>query len=86
MKIHAKIYLNYFGYCITDFIPCEICGVRANDIHHIQCRGMGGTNKKDDINNLMAVCREHHLQYGDKAQWIEWLKEKHKQFMSRFHK
>jgi hypothetical protein len=27
----------------------------------------------------MALCREHHLEYGDKKQYIEFLKEIHKQ-------
>jgi hypothetical protein len=45
MKKHTKIYLNYFGYDTTDFIPCEVCGSQAVDIHHIECRGMGGARK-----------------------------------------
>jgi hypothetical protein len=40
---------------------------------------MGGTKKADTIDNLMALCREHHLQYGDKKQFIEFLKDIHKQ-------
>jgi hypothetical protein len=32
MKKHTKIYLNYFGYDTTDFIPCEVCGSQAVDI------------------------------------------------------
>lgn len=79
MKNHTKIYLNHFGYTGDDFIPCETCGARAVDIHHIEARGMGGTKKADTIDNLMALCREHHLQYGDKKQYIEFLKDIHKQ-------
>ena len=85
MKHHTKIYLDYFGYCIEDFIPCELCGQRANDINHIDCRGMGGSKYKDVIENLMAMCRREHLEYGDKKQYIEMLKEKHKQFMENHH-
>ena len=79
MKNHTKVYLNHFGYTGEDFIPCETCGARAVDIHHIEARGMGGTKKADTIDNLMALCREHHLEYGDKKQYMEFLKDKHKE-------
>ena len=79
MKNHTKVYLNHFGYTGDDFIPCEICGARAVDIHHIEARGMGGTKKGDTIENLMGLCREHHLQYGDKKQYMEFLIQKHKE-------
>jgi hypothetical protein len=78
MKLHTKIYLQYFGYGIEDFIPCEVCGCKAVDIHHIDCRGMGNATKsKDSIENLMAVCRQCHIQYGDKKHHIQYLKEVH---------
>lgn len=79
MKKHTKIYLDHFGYTKDEFIPCEICGVRAVDIHHIDCRGMGGTSDKDKIENLMAVCRECHVEYGDKKQHMDFLKKVHQQ-------
>jgi len=66
--------MDYFGYDKSDFIPCEICSQKAVDIHHIEARGMGGTKQKDSIENLMALCREHHLFYGDKKEYKEWLK------------
>ena len=79
MKNHTKIYFKYFGLTKADFVNCEICEAPAVDIHHIEARGMGGTKKADTIDNLMALCREHHLEYGDKKQYIEFLKEIHKQ-------
>lgn len=42
MKKHVKIYMDYFGYTIADFIPCEKCKSKAVDIHHIEPRGIGG--------------------------------------------
>lgn len=79
MKSYTKTYLSYFGYTLDDFIPCEICGNRGVDIHHIDCRGMGGSIEKDNIENIMALCREHHIQYGDKKQYIDFLKDIHNQ-------
>jgi predicted restriction endonuclease len=78
MKRHTKIYMNHFGYDISSFIECEICGREAVDIHHIEARGMGGSKTKDVIENLMALCREHHIRYGDKIQYKSFLRGVHK--------
>jgi 5-methylcytosine-specific restriction endonuclease McrA len=78
LKRHTKIYLDYFGYDISDFIGCEVCGAKAVDINHIKARGMGGSKKLDVIENLMACCRECHITYADKQQYREFLIEIHK--------
>ena len=44
------------------------------DIHHIESRGMGGSKTKDDPNNLMALCRACHVEFGDKKQHKQFLK------------
>jgi hypothetical protein len=77
MKKHTKVYMSYFKYDVGDFIPCEVCGTTAVDIHHINCRGMGGSQIKDIISNLMALCRKCHLEYGDKKQHLEYLTKIH---------
>jgi len=79
MKRHTKIYMDYFGYYESSFIPCEICGNKANDIHHIKARGMGGDPKgsKDNPSNLMALCRNCHVKYGDVPDLIEKIQEIH---------
>ena len=82
MKKHTKIYLDYFGYDINDFICCEVCGGRAVDIHHIEARSMGGSKTKDTIENLMAVCRPCHIFYGDKKQYKDKLKEIHQRVLN----
>lgn len=82
MKKHTKIYMNHFNYVLDDFIPCEICGSRAVDIHHIENRGSGGSSNKDVIENLMAVCREDHIKYGDVPDKVQWLKDIHEQRMN----
>ena len=76
LKPHVKLYLTSLGYDESDWIKCEIpeCGRQAVDIHHIERRGMGGTKAKDDILNLMALCRECHVKYGDKKQYKSFLK------------
>ena len=78
MKKHIKVYLDYFGYGIDDFIACEVCGQKAVDIHHIEARGMGGTKKADVIENLQALCRSCHIKLGDNKQYLDFLKDKHK--------
>ena len=78
MRNHTKIYLNFFGYDTNSFIPCEMCGLKAQDIHHIEARGMGGSKHADTIENLMALCRKCHIDFGDKKQHKEMLKVVHK--------
>jgi len=77
MKKHTMIYLKGMGYHATDFIPCEVCQSKAVDIHHIEARGMGGSKKADHIDNLMALCRWCHNEYGDVPKKKAWLKEVH---------
>jgi 5-methylcytosine-specific restriction endonuclease McrA len=78
VKKHIVVYLDHFNYDTDDFIPCEVCGAKAVDIHHIKARGMGGSNTKDVIENLQALCRKCHLDFGDKKQWMDFLIDKHK--------
>ena len=86
MKKHTHIYMKHFGYGIDDFIGCEVCGNKDNDVHHIDCRGMGSTKDKDKIENLMAVCRMCHERYGDKKEYIELLKQTHQRFIEIYGK
>lgn len=81
MQKYKRVYLDYFGYDLDDFVPCEICGGRAVDIHHIDARGMGGSKTKDFIENLMGLCRRHHDEYGDKVQHYDYLNLVHQNFM-----
>jgi len=57
VKKHVKIYCDYFGHGEQSFIACEVCGSVAVDIHHIVYRSQLG---KNNIENLMALCRDHH--------------------------
>ena len=78
--------MKHFGYGLEDFIGCEVCGNKAVDIHHIDCRGMGGSQDKDTIKNLMAMCRMCHEKYGDKKEYTELLKQTHERFIDIYGK
>lgn len=81
MVNHKKVYLTHFSYSEVDFIPCEMCGTQSVDIHHIECRGMGGSKLKDTIPNLMALCRPCHVKYGDKRGYKDMLIQKHQEVL-----
>ena len=83
MKKHTKIYLEGMGYDVTDWIPCEVCGATAVDIHHIDSRGMGGSKHADTIENLMALCRTCHVAYGDIKEYKERLQATHNHHLSK---
>ena len=59
---YKKIYMDFFNLGEQDFIYCELhyiglgASIKSVDIHHIR----HGANKVDNINNLMALCRECH--------------------------
>jgi 5-methylcytosine-specific restriction endonuclease McrA len=36
---------------------------------------MGGTKKVDTIDNLIALCRECHIKFGDKKEYKEFLQD-----------
>lgn len=83
MKRHTKIYMDFFGYDKSDFIPSELSGRKAVDINHIDARGIGGnpSGDKDVIENLMALTREEHEKFGDKKRFKQLLIQAHRQFM-----
>ena len=73
MKKHVRLYMNHFSYGIDDFVPCENCGNRCIDVHHLDGRGPG----KDVIENLMGLCRDCHDEAGRNPIFNKKLKEKH---------
>ena len=83
MKKHIELYYDFFGIDYHERLFSELSFTIATDIHHINCKGMGGSKQKDIIENLIALNREEHLKYGDKKQYFEFLIEKHKAFIKK---
>lgn len=83
MKPYTKTYMDFFGHQVAEDVECEICGNPAVDINHIDARGMGGNplKDKDKIENLMAMCRLHHLECGDVPTVKPMLRLIHVKFM-----
>lgn len=58
MQPHTKNYYKHFGLGLDDIVLCEYCEAQAVDIHHIVFKSqLGG----DEVENLIALCRHHHL-------------------------
>lgn len=84
MQAHTRIYIQALGLDPLDPIYSELSpGIVANDVHHIDARGMGGTKDptKNSIFNLMALTSDEHTEYGDKQHHKEFLKTKHMNFL-----
>ena len=80
MQEHTKIYYDYYGYNEGDFIPCEVDGRIAVDIHHIEYRSKFGSKNKaaqNSIRNLIALCRDCHNKAHKNILNKEYLKYKH---------
>jgi 5-methylcytosine-specific restriction endonuclease McrA len=79
MQKHTKTYLDYFK-PHNGFIACEVCGKKANDLHHIKRRSEFGSKTKDEqdkIENLIALCRECHEKAHAGKLTKEYLSKRH---------
>jgi hypothetical protein len=87
LKKHTKVYFKHFDLGEQDFVYDEVEWVlrkgqkRATDIHHIKARGMGGSNDKDVITNLMALSRVNHDKAEDETYPEAMLQEIHNRFL-----
>lgn len=87
MDEHRKIYFNFFGYNQQDYFPSELSGTPADEIHHIDPRGMGGSELRNNIRNLIGLAsREHRRAEGVEEPKIsqEDIQEAHDQFIIFF--
>jgi hypothetical protein len=68
---YKKNYTKFFGYTMDadEYIPSELSGSRAQDLHHITPKRMGGsktciydgvTYDIDSAVNIIALTREEH--------------------------
>jgi hypothetical protein len=69
MMPHVKNYFKHFGYDQSDRIGCEYCGsFEGVEVHHVEPRSKFGSktsSEKDDISNLIALCRfDHEIAHG----------------------
>lgn len=83
MKNHTKVYLEAFypDWGPDDFLPCEKCGARLVDVHHLDPRGMGGSKLKDRPEILMGLCRKCHLEIENNPKKQKLFEDYHKTFM-----
>ena len=73
---HKKVYTNFFSLDKCDHILCTSCGQGAVDIHHINPRGMGGS-EKDYIETLVALCRSCHNKAESNSSFNTYIRIKH---------
>ena len=76
MQTYTKVYLEKLDLDTTDFICCEVCESKATEIHHILARSKYKEHQ-NDIENLMAICRKCHQEYGDQVYLMEALLKIH---------
>ncbi len=87
MKKHTKLYYSYFDLGEQDFVYDEYEWVqnkrviRADNIHHIDPRGMGGSKEKDYIENLMALSFHNHEMFELSNYPKEWQRDIHQRFI-----
>jgi len=70
MKPYVKTYLTYFSYSEGDFIPCEVCGAKCVEVHHLEPKSIAKA-KENLIDNLIGVCRDCHNQCHSSRQFNE---------------
>jgi len=73
MKKYKKTFKDYYNISEDENFLCENCGAVAVDIHHIVFKSHCGT---DNINNLIALCRNCHIKAHNNKQFNNELKEK----------
>ncbi|AUC15424.1 hypothetical protein BTO06_09855 [Tenacibaculum sp. SZ-18] len=85
MKKHIQIYHKTLGLDFCDYRPSELSNAPGVDLHHIECKGMGGnpSGDKDRIENIIALTREEHIKYGDKKHFMSFLFKAHMRYLEK---
>ena len=76
MQKHTKVYFDFFGYDESDYIPCEMCGSKAVDIHHLERRTRNKVTN-DYIENLVGLCRDCHINAENDKSFNMYTRIKH---------
>lgn len=80
MQEYTKVYLDSFGLDETDYVKCECCDNKATEIHHILTRKKLSSHLIR-IENLMAICRTCHEEYGDRIYLMAMLLTIHQKIL-----
>ncbi len=73
MKNHIKVFTRYFDIGLDDAPVCQYCNKnRLVDVHHLVFRSQNG---KDNIDNLIGLCRTCHTEAHNNKEFNEQLKE-----------
>jgi hypothetical protein len=76
------MFMKYYGYTEADSYA-ELCWYCNKNVwceaHHIESRGMGGSKLRDQISNLIPLCRSCH----EDSQIINKQKDKLKEIVQR---
>ena len=65
MQRHTKLYFDAHNIDYDeqtgwhDFIACKVCGMTAQDLHHIEKR-IKGVKRLDEPDNIIPLCRSCH--------------------------
>jgi len=74
IKIHKIIRESVVD---RDYGTCQICGQRAEQVHHILYKSYGGN---DNAQNLICLCNECHLEvHSNGKKWFTILINKQKE-------
>jgi len=84
-KDYKKVFAKFWGYG-GQHLPDTCWGCYNEppvDIHHLEGRGMGGDPKgrKNNIRNLIALCRKCHQRTDVDKEFNEMLKERVNRFV-----
>ena len=76
------MFMKYYGYKEADSYSelCWYCNKNVwQDCHHIQSRGMGSSNSRNIVSNLIPLCRSCH----EDSEVINKQKDKLKEIVQR---